>query len=495
MRKMYANAELEGGEMLQLPDGSGGEVQGASHSQGGVDMNLPEGSKVYSDRVKIMGKTMAERKADREKRLSKIINLTDKSSILDKNTLERTKAVIDQEDKFDMTIQEIMKQNLNEGVEENMGDTPKFAGGGYIFKSANPKWSSPYYYHDPITGVWSRMDANGKGTPIPATDTKTIKQLNSSYYKDGKPVDTYMARNLETNENLAPLKGSRGLSSMLSEPTLKAGKNINTAKFDQLNPKSPSTTDTKMGMTTGDMVGLAGQTLGGILETANTIADKRDSLKNINYYLGFNDKAITANNEAMDQNNYLKDVAQIGLNRKLMTSENNARARNAGSATSLNTLNALNLSTDMGVDESMVNANNQLESTFGGQRVNLINNKIGLLSQKDQMEMAGEERKANATQQDIDNYYSNMGENIASMTTGLQSAGAAINATKERNDFLKILPDTNKWGIGMDSDFNLTSMGGKTVPVKGQNIGVTPAPVSNIEAPFYDDSYMTRRRY
>jgi hypothetical protein len=47
------NAELEGGEYLATPDGNVAEVVGKSHKQGGEKMNLPEGTTVLSDNIKI----------------------------------------------------------------------------------------------------------------------------------------------------------------------------------------------------------------------------------------------------------------------------------------------------------------------------------------------------------------------------------------------------------------------------------------------------------
>ena len=63
----------EGGEVIETPGGQPQELQGASHEQGGIDMTVPSGTEIYSDRlVGADGKTMAERKKLREKQISKI---------------------------------------------------------------------------------------------------------------------------------------------------------------------------------------------------------------------------------------------------------------------------------------------------------------------------------------------------------------------------------------------------------------------------------------
>jgi len=56
-----ANAELEKQEVFQTPDGTVGNVDGPSHSNGGVDVNLPAGTKIWSDRLKSGNKTFAQK--------------------------------------------------------------------------------------------------------------------------------------------------------------------------------------------------------------------------------------------------------------------------------------------------------------------------------------------------------------------------------------------------------------------------------------------------
>lgn len=48
------NVEIEGGEFLILPDGTTELAQGPSHSKGGIDTKLPEGTKVFSNHLRPM---------------------------------------------------------------------------------------------------------------------------------------------------------------------------------------------------------------------------------------------------------------------------------------------------------------------------------------------------------------------------------------------------------------------------------------------------------
>lgn len=47
------NVEVEGKEHIQLPNGFSQEIQGKSHANGGIPLNLPEGSKILSENLKI----------------------------------------------------------------------------------------------------------------------------------------------------------------------------------------------------------------------------------------------------------------------------------------------------------------------------------------------------------------------------------------------------------------------------------------------------------
>lgn len=51
----YTNAELEKEEVIQTPDGNIETMNAPSHSQGGVDITAPVGSRVFSDRLKPQG--------------------------------------------------------------------------------------------------------------------------------------------------------------------------------------------------------------------------------------------------------------------------------------------------------------------------------------------------------------------------------------------------------------------------------------------------------
>lgn len=64
--------EIEGGEAVELPNGKTQKVEGPNHENGGIDLFLPEGTEVFSKRIKKDGVTMADRKMKRDRKIKKV---------------------------------------------------------------------------------------------------------------------------------------------------------------------------------------------------------------------------------------------------------------------------------------------------------------------------------------------------------------------------------------------------------------------------------------
>lgn len=129
--------EVEGGEVLNTPDGQTMEVDGPTHEGGGVDLEMPLGTQVFSDRLTGPdGKTMAEREKDRQKRIKKASKgFTEKPlDFIDRFTLERTLKTTMQERMEDMAIQEManLVEEYGEGENDEMKYGGKYAKGGTV---------------------------------------------------------------------------------------------------------------------------------------------------------------------------------------------------------------------------------------------------------------------------------------------------------------------------------------------------------------------------
>lgn len=114
--------EAEGGEMLAMPwQDQAMPIEGASHEEGGVDLNVPTGTKIYSKRVKdAKGVSMAKRKERRDKELKKWENIVkdDPNNQIAKDTLEKVRRNNEIEEQNDLAYMELhkAKKNLSDQV-------------------------------------------------------------------------------------------------------------------------------------------------------------------------------------------------------------------------------------------------------------------------------------------------------------------------------------------------------------------------------------------
>ena len=108
-----ADVRVDDGEVIETPDGKLAEVKGNPDEIDGVDATLPVGTKVFSDMLMKHGETMAKRKTDREKRLSKISKYLEKNpgdSVLKKSykRVQEQNAIEEEEDmQFQSMITEL----------------------------------------------------------------------------------------------------------------------------------------------------------------------------------------------------------------------------------------------------------------------------------------------------------------------------------------------------------------------------------------------------
>lgn len=105
--------EAEHGEIVQEPTGEMYELDGATHEEGGIPLEVPSGTEIFSDRlIGADGNTMAQRKKNRENRLAKIqkeLNkFPDDASL--KKTLRRVQKQNAFEEQLDMQLMQQAQQ-------------------------------------------------------------------------------------------------------------------------------------------------------------------------------------------------------------------------------------------------------------------------------------------------------------------------------------------------------------------------------------------------
>jgi hypothetical protein len=107
---MKVPVNIEGDEVVETPEGNLFEVEGPSHEEGGINTALPGGTKVYSDRIKIKGVTMADRKTKRESKKNSLEKLLENnpSDALFKSSMTRVLDTNASQEQKDMQIQEVI---------------------------------------------------------------------------------------------------------------------------------------------------------------------------------------------------------------------------------------------------------------------------------------------------------------------------------------------------------------------------------------------------
>lgn len=123
------NVEVEGEEHIQLPNGFSQEIQGKKHSEGGIPINLPQGTKIFSEKLKVPVSFLKEAIAlDPENQMLKSLKLpkTGKVSYADLAKKFETKKYVDllnskDADAIQMTTAQLMIQQNNAKLEQLFG--------------------------------------------------------------------------------------------------------------------------------------------------------------------------------------------------------------------------------------------------------------------------------------------------------------------------------------------------------------------------------------
>ena len=449
--------EVEGNEMGQLPNGMMLDFQGPSHEQGGIPIDLPAGTKIYSDRVSIDGKTMAQRKASRENKLNKLEKKIAKGDRVAKNTLDRYMLTAGKEEALDMRIQQMLNEADN---------NPEFAKGGLI-KSGNKTYRNGREVHlrgnivgtnqlDNILGT-NQKEISGLPTDMNQYQWNPMGEDNIIGTKQRK-----ITVNPTTGEiSGLPLKTNRSdwtleedVDKFIAPPPTKPTYQITDKLEPATNPetikpvKKPKPIQDN-GFGVGELVPMIGNALGiygnykaGIADEKAYLQAKASQTANTNAYKHYGKEALKTLDESKLFAKQMGDIqrSEVELARKTATDQNRKTARG------INTMRALDLASQAGA--------NRLDMQAYAQEAKQIQHILGqeanLKQQIDQAVMSGEESrdlrdrddKANLlnmqTRANISkgNMYSNIGKNINDMAEN----SAAMNAMNDAYTNFKYTP-------------------------------------------------------
>lgn len=442
--------EVEGEEIIETPNGNVSQMKGAKHENGGIQGLLPEGTKVYSDRIEVDGKSMQQRKKTRinkenkvDKRLKR--NPSDPITRNTKRRLEITNAI---EEELDLALQSVVnkRQALETANNQMLANGTGPDGLNPPFVSSNPNvQSNPFGYLDILPNLPMVDNPNRVATG----DTLGANNIPIDPKTTPYTIDQYKTRPIIADDNVSnitPVGNPEQIISTTPQADPLAGiQKVSTPGVGGIEEPVVNENET----TEGDKLGYASNIAGSLLPSLTTIGNRITDTPNVNAYKGFGKDALAANRagERVIAGN------QARGNRDIQLQENAARLRNSRSARSLNTIRALDQATDI----ASLKAREGLMTSAGNQRLGLLAQRAQLENAQDAAVMAGEQQRDLADRQDKDNFATNMAQNFANMSEFGQSTAKALNQ-KEYNK--KVLELTERLRIStQDATQILTEQG------------------------------------
>ena len=402
--------EVEGKEVGELPNGKMLDFKGPSHENGGIPISLPEGTEIFSKRIKVKGKTMAERKkarVNKEMSLEKLLKKSPKDKIL-KATLKRTKANNEAEDAEDKKIQQ-MVSSMKQGAGFAMqGDNPEFKDGGTVMGN---------FLRD-IFKNGQKADKAPKGVEFANMDTMPL---------DGD--NTYL------NEGVA----HKDLAKGVVQPPSGEGANINP----------------------GDLVGLAGTLFSSLAPGQNTLKNRAGDTPNINAFENYGEDALKALDTSRD---YIGQQRDNNL-QNLELSKHSAIRRGRNSSRGVNSMRA----NDLATQQITNNAKSDIYSTFAQQMMQIATQQAGMENQQDQVVMQGEQTRDDNDRRDRDNFFSQMATDIGTKGEGIQRIGGMLNDIKNNKVSEEAVNSLSKYGFNFDSGGTLVDSKGTPVNEEKRN--------------------------
>ena len=462
--------EVEKQEVVEAPNGNMMQVDGPSHAQGGVDVNVPEGSMVYSDRIKVDNKSLAKHVAADTKKLDKAKkaledNPTDK--IL-KESVTRIEANLEKKKAKFQQLQDIFNSNDPskqsnvpigmEGQQQFMyGGRAKYYNGGPVkdFYFGNGHGSHGDYLHyleqanspDTYSGSakfakdhLAKFSPTGFASWKHAPNEELRKRTNriddpyagKMQITDRDKTDVYFASK-EQKESSPNLTGaSTGSGDYYMSPEHNAYlKSLGITDEDtaaslaasvKVDPKKRFNGMEGMDLTGGDIMGMAGTLYSGIAPMMNTMKNRASDTVNTNMYKDYGKEGMEALSDAERNMRGMFAENTKAIERQGKTSQAQMRSGARG----INQLRAGDIATQQGMNQGK----NAAWANFAQQQQQLDLQRVGLENQQDQMVMQGAAAADLANRQDRDNYSTQLGADKSNLGAMMQQMGSNLNQNK-----------------------------------------------------------------
>jgi len=170
-----------------------------------------------------------------------------------------------------------------------------------------------------------------------------------------------------------------------------------------------------------------------------TMLNRMETPPNTNYFSTFGQDALRTQEEAEGLAGISKDEAY----RKNLMRANALRKQLVNTARGVNDIRSGQLTAELAEQEG---ARGILTNYLQGMS-QLKGQRAGLQQQIDQTRMGGEQQRDLADRQDIDQYYTNLAENVANASNMMQKQGRDLNVVQYNKDIMNLSKAYSKYGI------------------------------------------------
>lgn len=406
--------EIEGQEVFETPIGQLFKAKGPSHENGGIDMNLPEGTEIFSKRLMVDGKSMADRKLARENAVKKIEKRS-KYNPIEKNTLKRIKLKNEVEELFDMNIMQAAFNAKNEEDRQKAATGIPYLTGKKTYletsKLDEDKLDNQTITLNPRTGLYEPSD----------------RVLNEPVNK--LPLVEYP----KSQHKIFSIKGAADLDlhNIASNPMgLKKTTPEEVPTENQNNSQFP--------FTTGDLLGMLGNAYQAYTNKEAAMSEIATDQPNINPYENFGEDALDANSKAMTYVQQMMDNAlrDSGLEANAAQKSGRSMSRSANTARAMD----IALSSNKNISDS------KIRDVFAQQMMALYGQQAKLENQQDAYVMQGNAQRDANDRADKAARFSTMRDADMGIGKAISGIGANINTAKGRNATGDLLNSMSMFG-------------------------------------------------
>jgi hypothetical protein len=423
MNNVNQNVEVEGGEMYETPQGETGEFQGPSHEQGGIPLevgqDVEEGTKIYSDRLKVGKQTLAERKEARERKIANLEKIAAQPlvDVALKNATQRKMMGIQKEEASDLQFQEQVN-NM-----QAMADTMvKAFGTSMAGIQSNPIGDSMRYAMgtsaDGVTEYFNGTDPDGIDAPgfVQGFGMEAEEAAENPLYYDLNPSS-------QENINLPGTMVSRGLEKGLG---------------------ALSKSSTIPGV--GDIASLFGDYLGATSGLKNVAEQRSTDVTHTNVYKN----AGTETQKQLDKAMSAIEGSKAQAIAKATATTQGGKKSGRNSARGVNQMRGMDWLYDTALNQNIID----ISTNAAGQVSDIFKTKATAALNVDQLKGQGEYQANMANEAAKDAYYTAKGLALKDQSLGVQQIGKDLNAKKQNEMIEKLMKSGyGKW-VGLDKDMN-----------------------------------------